>query len=120
MEQNSTRENESGAQQATIEWLTQSYQAQQNVNAQLLNAITALQQSVDRSQGATPLVTTLAPEPISEAAPRQEFRRPKHMLPKPEYDHKDPSLFPQFRGLLYTKVYRVNTIAYRGIEVERV
>jgi hypothetical protein len=120
MEQNSTRVGESETQQATMEWLMQSYQAQQNMNAQLLNAITALQQSVNRSQGTTPPVTTSTPEPLPEAAPIQELRRPKHILPKPEYDHEDPALFPQFRGLLYTKVYGVDILACGNTEEERV
>jgi hypothetical protein len=120
MDRNGTQGNESETQQATIEWLMQSHQAQQNVNAQLLNAIAALQQSVNRSQNATPSVTISVPEPLLETAPQQEPHRPKHILPKPEYDHEDPSLFPQFRGLLYTKVYGVDTLACGNTEVERV
>lgn len=118
MEPSNTQENGSEAQQATIEWLIQNHQVQQNTNTQLLNAIAALQQSINRSQAATPSLTLSAPEPSSEAAPLQ--RRPKHVLPKPEYDHEDPSLFPQFRGLLYTKVYGLDALACGSMEAERV
>ena len=98
----------------------QSYQAQQNVNAQLLSAITTLQDSISRQLSTTPSVIIPTPSVTTETTVQQGNYRPKHVLPKPEYNHKDPSLFSQFQGLLFTKVYRVDAIAYSNTESERV
>ena len=109
--------NEPSPQQLSLEWLIQSQQAQQNTNTQLLGAILALQDSINKQQSSAPSIAT----PSSEATISEKVApRPKHVLPKPEYDHGDPSFFAQFRGLLYTKVYRVDAQAYRSTESERV
>jgi hypothetical protein len=109
-------ENESVLQQP-LEWLIQSQQAQQNTNAQLLGAILALQESINKQQSSVPSIVT---PPLETSIPEKISSRPKHVLPKPEYDHEDPSLFSQFKGLLYTKVYGVDAQACGSVESERV
>ena len=61
MERSNSPENSSAPQQTPIEWLMQSYQAQQNVNAQLLSAITTLQDSISRQPSTTLLVIIPTP-----------------------------------------------------------
>jgi hypothetical protein len=120
MERSNSPEASSTPQQTSIEWLIQSHQAQQNLNTQLLNAITVLQDSINRQPISTPSVTIPTPSLSTGINTQQGNYRPKHVLPKPEYNHEDPSLFSQFRGLLYTKVYGVDSLACGNIESERV
>lgn len=120
MEQSNNLEDAAAPQQTNIEWLIQSHQAQQNVNAQLLSAITALQDSINRQPSIAPSLITSTPSLSTETPIQLGASRPKHVLPKPEYNHEDPSLFPQFRGLLFTKVYGVDALACGNTESERV
>lgn len=120
MDHSSTPGRDLTSQETSIEWLIQSHQAQQNVNAQLLGAITALQESINRGQSPIPTIVTPASEPLEETISLQRTHRPKHVLPRPEYNHEDPSLFSQFKGLLYTKVYVMDSLACGNTESERV
>jgi hypothetical protein len=61
MERGNSPEASSTPQQTSIEWLIQSHQAQQNLNTQLLNAITVLQDSISRQPITTLSVTIPTP-----------------------------------------------------------
>lgn len=99
------------------------------MNAQLLAAISSIQTRLDNNS--TPLSSLSDPAqpgpplsipvpPPTAQAEQYDLGRPKHILPKPEYVYKDTSLYAQFRGLLFTKVYGVDAQACGSNESERV
>jgi hypothetical protein len=97
------------------EWIYETYHQQQQTNAVILETLREL-----RSQSHTPLSALghTEPEVIAPAVVANTFR-PKHSLPQPEYTHEDPSLYPQFRGLLAQKL-RIDALACGDSEYDRV
>jgi hypothetical protein len=97
------------------EWIYETYRQQQQTNAAILETLREL-----RSQSHTPLSVQGLTEPeIVVPVPVTSTSRPKHSLPQPEYTHEDPSLYPQFRGLLAQKL-RVDALACGDSESDRV
>jgi hypothetical protein len=97
------------------EWIYETYRQQQQTNAAILEAFREL-----RSQSHTPLSAQGRTEPeIVVPEVLVSTSRPKHSLPQPEYTHEDPSLYPQFRGLLAQKL-RVDALACGDSEYDRV
>lgn len=113
----------------TPEWLYEAYQQQQQTNIQLQQSNAQLQQSnaeilqmlqnqLLRPHGPTePVPPPIAPSVVPPVIP--PAARPKHSLPKPSYTHDDPSLYPQFRGLLEQKL-KVDALACGDTEHDRV
>jgi hypothetical protein len=103
------------------EWVVHQHQQQQEINAQIMQSLHALQQSIT---GLAPDTSTnrLTPTSTTAAASLVEpdgIRRPKHSLSHPEkYDGTDKAAYPAFKGLLRAKL-RIDAAAIGG-EPERV
>jgi hypothetical protein len=97
------------------EWILETYHQQQQTNAAILDALREL-----RGQGHAPSLAQgiVEPDIIVPEVPANTSR-PKHSLPQPEYTHEDPSLYPQFRGLLAQKL-RIDALACGDSEYDRV
>jgi hypothetical protein len=100
--------------EVTQEWLIQQHTHQQEINAQLMRGIAAIQASLQ-----TPSVST---EPVGPAISTQEElggvsgarRRPKHSLAHPnKFDGQDRAAYPAFRGFLKVK-FRIDAAAIGG------
>jgi hypothetical protein len=99
------------------EWIYEAYRQQQQTNAMILETLKGLQnQTRTPAPTSTPGYTepeAIVPEVTSTTS------RPKHSLPQPEYTHEDPTLYPQFRGLLAQKL-RIDALACGDSEYDRV
>ena len=98
----------------STEWIYETYKQQQQTNATILQLLQSLQ---SQPQPRTQPEPTGQPQVNTTIAPIGS--RPKHILPQPEYSHKDPATYPQFRGLLNQKL-RVDALACGDTEQDRV
>jgi hypothetical protein len=92
--------------EVNAEWIYETYRQQQQTNAMILQLLQAQQ-------------TPAAPSPPPADSNPISLVRPKHTLPQPEYTHEDPSLYPQFRGLIAQKL-KVDALACGDSEHDRV
>ena len=106
----------------TPEWVLANHLQQQEVNAQIIASLRAIQQATAltptqhaQEPASEPTAETPAPdEPVSDP-----FRRPKHSLSHPEkYDGESKTAYPAFKGHLGAKL-RIDQAAIGG-EAEQV
>ena len=92
------------------EWVYETYRQQQQTNAMILQLLQAQQ---------NPAASSPPPVDPSPGPTLLPLARPKHTLPQPEYTHEDPSIYPQFRGLIAQKL-KVDALACGDSEHDRV
>ena len=98
------------APEINAEWVYETYKQQQQTNAMILQLLQAQQ---------NPAASSPPPADPSPGPTLTPLARPKHTLPQPEYTHEDPSLYPQFRGLIAQKL-KADALACGDSEHDRV
>lgn len=102
------------------QWIFETYNQQQETNAMILQLLQNQQsQSQQQNQNISSTTPPTEPAPVTTSPTSSSTNRPKHTLSQPEYTHEDPSLYPQFRGLLSQKL-RVDALACGDSEYDRV
>jgi hypothetical protein len=106
----------------TPEWVLANHQQQQEVNAQIMASLRAIQQATANATIQHPQESTPAPiteVPVLNGPVSDPFRRPKHSLSHPEkYDGESKTAYPAFKGHLRAKL-RIDQAAIGG-EAEQV
>lgn len=98
----------------TMEWLMQQHNQQQEINARLMQGISAIQASLQ-----TPSPSVEPVQPTIAGSVTEGGRRPKHSLAHPNtFDGQDRGAYPAFKGYLRVK-FRIDSAAIGG-ETEKV
>ena len=110
--------------EVTSEWVFAQHQQQQSINADILGALRELRSSITAMNTPTqPGVNLQGPHPthierLYTEMPTVSYQTPKHILPRPEYTHDDPSLFSYFRDAIREKL-RIDELACGRTEEDR-